>query len=412
MKHKIFCIMSLLLLLGQTAWAWDGEGTVTSPYLIKTTADWKQLADDVYGGTNYSGYFFEMTADIDANGVSVGSESRPFSGTFSGANHTLTFNRGEQTAEHTVVVGDNCSPFLRLDGATIHHLHVTGTVCSSYQHTGGIVSHIRGNKMTTISDCQVSSNLWAGSNLSNDASFGGFVGIVDDDCEVGPAIRNCIFSGRITGWPTFSGGFVGFTHKPVTFAYCIFDPTELPSSDGCATYARTVTNVECTFEECYYTKTMGTIQGRGMFTNVIVPEGCTATILGEPKKKYNGKDYYTSGAKVELTVPEGTQFDHWVATGMFLGDPWTAGGVHTVSDVRYQPELSIATSMPAPVQDNRSRDGITYRYLSNRDYHLFMSDSLREARGYRFDDDGECFVYDKDGTRNWVGGMELRCQCR
>ena len=56
------------------------------------------------GGESYSGKFFEMTADIDAEGISVGASDKPFSGTISGGMHTLTYNAG------TIVVyreGDN-----------------------------------------------------------------------------------------------------------------------------------------------------------------------------------------------------------------------------------------------------------------------------------------------------------------
>ena len=50
-----------LLLIGQTAWAWDGEGTSSNPYLISSTSDWKQLATDVSAGNSYSGKFFRLT---------------------------------------------------------------------------------------------------------------------------------------------------------------------------------------------------------------------------------------------------------------------------------------------------------------------------------------------------------------
>ena len=83
MKKKVFSF-ALLCTIAQVAWAWDGSGTQSEPFLVKTSADWKQLADDVSGGNSYSGKFFEMKADIDAQGVSVGKDGKPFSGTFDG----------------------------------------------------------------------------------------------------------------------------------------------------------------------------------------------------------------------------------------------------------------------------------------------------------------------------------------
>ena len=51
-------------------------------------------------------------------------------------------------------------------------------------------------------------------------------------------------------------------------------------------------------------------QGTGVFTHVEVPEGCTASIVGEPTIQFRGTNYYASGAKVKLTVANGTAFDH------------------------------------------------------------------------------------------------------
>ena len=66
MKKKAILITALLCAVVQGTWAWDGDGTSTNPYKIRSSADWKQLADDVSGGNSYIGRYFEMTADIDA----------------------------------------------------------------------------------------------------------------------------------------------------------------------------------------------------------------------------------------------------------------------------------------------------------------------------------------------------------
>ena len=75
-------LIVLLFAFGQGAMAWDGLGTSTNPYRIQDSNDWKQLADEVLFGNSFSGKYFEMTADIDADGVSVGADGRPFSGIF------------------------------------------------------------------------------------------------------------------------------------------------------------------------------------------------------------------------------------------------------------------------------------------------------------------------------------------
>lgn len=212
MTKKVFLIFIMLLTTVAGAWAWDGSGTSTDPYLIKNSADWKQLADDVIGGNSYSGTYFEMVADIDAEGVSVGNESKAFSGTFSGGKYTLTYDRGGAKPDRFEYVDDYCAPFIRLDGATIRHLKVKGGIFSRHKFAAGIASLIGGSRTTTIDDCHVSSRLFADSNLSDDATFGGLVGVVEATAGEapeadasgtvaggGPVIRNSSFVGGFSG---------------------------------------------------------------------------------------------------------------------------------------------------------------------------------------------------------------------
>ena len=394
-----------LLLLGQTAWAWEGSGTSTDPYLIQSLDDWKSLSYDLAHQQSHEGEFFRLTADLDLEGYSLGGEMQPFSGTFDGDGHTLTYNRGGARDDRFELVDDYCAPFIRLDGATIRHLNVTGSIYSNHKFAASIASIIDGDKATTIVDCHSDCVLYAGEKVKGDATFGGLVGYVNASCKADPTIENCTFTGHITMYASCSGGMVGWTYRPIRFENCMFDPKETPYVEGCATYVRMADGVQCTFKECYRTTLMGTAQGTPVFSEVLVPDGCTAELLGEPLMKRDGKKYYTSGAQVLLTVPEGTPFDHWVtegAPGCFVSDPWTASGVHTLSDVRSKPMLGIATAAPQTVKSNAERYGVNYRYLSKRDYLLFMSDSLREARGYKFDSEGSLYVTDAEGTDTWV----------
>ena len=253
-----------LLLIGQTAWAWDGEGTSGNPYLISSTSDWKQLATDVSAGNSYSGKFFRLTADFDADGQSVGTENSPFSGTFDGDGHTLTYDRGGNTDTGFVLVDDYCAPFVRLDGATIRHLNVTGGVYSNHKYAAGIASIINGSKQTTIMDCHVSSILYGGEGVKADATFGGLVAEVKKECTAEPVIKDCSFTGSITMYAAGSSGMVGYAHRSVRFENCLFDPKEYPYApyvNTCATFVRMPSGVESTLEECYYTIFMGTKQG-------------------------------------------------------------------------------------------------------------------------------------------------------
>ena len=403
MKQKAYLLIALFCSFVQGALAWDGSGTSTDPYLIKNSADWKQLADDVSGGNSFSDMFFEMSADIDAQGISVGSESKPFSGTFSGGMYTLTYNAGT-ISRYTEGLH---APFVLLKGAAIKDLKVVGAIYSKSKYSAGLACFVDGAKTTTVSGCHVSTQINGSYDVNADANFGGFVAYVKSTSSNPLTFTNCSFQGFLGDFTAGSACFVGFTRVPVSIEHCVVDPVVVYQGiANTATFVRADDGVNCTLKECYYTQAYGAEQGQGVFKSVEMPKGCTAEIVGEPTLRFNGVNYYGAGTKVSLTVPEGTQFDHWTTegkpVGCFISDPWTASGIHTIYDIRTQPKLSIATSLPASPQSNRQRYGINYRYLSNNDYKLFMSDSLFQARGYRFDKDGLCYFYDVDGTMTYL----------
>ena len=388
-KNTVIIALVLACAVAHRAWAWDGSGTTTDPYLINSTADWQQLAEDVTGGETYSGTVFRMTVDIDAGGVSVGADDKPFSGIFDGDGHTLTYNRGESNSEGVTYDNDICAPFIKLIGATIRHLKVTGSIYSSHMHCAGLASLIEGSQATTILDCHVSSLLQASDDLLADACFGGLVGSVPPIPTATTVIKDCTFTGAIDGAASRSSCFVGYTNWPIAFTNCIVDyykKTGLTSE--CATFVRMAPDVECTFDECYYTAQMGVQQGKCMFTSVVVPDGCTVEIISKPKMQFNGKNYCVSGAQVLLTVPEEKPFDHWMGIGVpgcFINDPWKASGIHTLTDVRSRPVLEIFTEMPTPKME-REMDGTKYRYLSRNDYSLYLSQEYCDQKGYYLDD--------------------------
>ena len=405
MAKKLFLCAILLFTTIAGAWAWDGSGTSSDPYLIKSSADWKQLADDVSGGNSFSGQFFEMAADIDAEGISVGAIDKPFSGSFNGCMYTLTYNRGEVKDGAMVFVSDYCAPFIRLDGATIRDLKVKGVVYSGYQFAAGIAVRIEGDAPTTISSCSVSSHLWASNDFSwsTDVCFGGLVGTVTPACTASPTISNCVFTGVLQGRCTGSSGMVGFANIPVNFEHCMFDPIPLVSAPECANYVRTSPGVECTFKECYYTTSIGTIQGEAVFREVTVPEGCTYRFVSKPQVPFNGVDYYTSGTVIELTAPDDMPFDHWETNteGCWLSNPWQRSGLQTVRDINFQPSIRIETS-PVNAHEELEMDGTKYRYLYRYNYHYYLSDETCREKGYHFDDKGELYKWSVDGDKVWL----------
>ena len=403
MKQKTITLLALLLITVQYMWAWDGSGTQTDPYKIQNSADWREFARQVSDDFTFQGIFFKMTDDIDAEGVSAGSSTFAFRGTFDGGGHTLTYNRGENNAQGVQAVDDYCAPFVLLNGATIRHLRVTGTIYSKHMHAAGIASLITGANPTTIDDCHVSSHLFGTNNLSNDASFGGLVGEVLSTCSASPVIKNCSFTGSFGGWVTSSSGMVAFTSKQgITFEHCIFDPKSTTSVGGTpATYVRMASGVVSSFKECYFTQTMGTSQGVAVFKSVEVPENCTVEIVSEPTIDFDGNKYWQNGATIRLSAPNDTDFNHWETNGScYVNDPWQRSGTLVLQDVQYKPTFSILKAMVKPT-DERTMDGTKYRYLSKRDYHLYITDEMCRQRGYEFDENGN--LYKKVGnSKAWI----------
>ena len=127
-KRYIFLVAALLL-MGQGASAWSGSGNSASdPILIANANDWNTLATNVASGTNYSGKYFKLTADITVTTMVTAT----FSGTFDGGGHTLTFNY--------TATGDNAAPFAYITEATIRNLHTTGTINTAYKFAAGLVA--------------------------------------------------------------------------------------------------------------------------------------------------------------------------------------------------------------------------------------------------------------------------------
>ena len=229
-KRYIFLVAALLLMV-QGASAWSGSGNSASdPILIANANDWNTLATNVASGTNYSGKYFKLTADITVTTMVTAT----FSGTFDGGGHTLTFNY--------TATGNNAAPFAYITGATIKNLRVAGTINTGYKFAAGIVAISNGG---TITNCQ--SSVTINSSTSGDGTHGGLVA----DSYTGTLnITNCLFDGKLLGENTTScGGIVGY-HKQGTLniTNTLFAPAEVTVQGG-AIFAR---NGVSKLTNCYY----------------------------------------------------------------------------------------------------------------------------------------------------------------
>ena len=114
-RTAVMLLTLLMLTVASSAWGWQGSGTESDPYLINNVMDWRMLVSETKNGSTYDGGVFRLTADLSVGNFAIGTEDTPFSGTFDGDGHTLTFSAGTGTAPSA----DRYSPFLYASGATI-----------------------------------------------------------------------------------------------------------------------------------------------------------------------------------------------------------------------------------------------------------------------------------------------------
>ena len=182
----------LLLTFMASATAWADPDLV-----IRSTADWNTFANSVNNGTSYQGQTVVLAADISVTTI-VGSRSgtRPFDGTFDGCGHTLNLD--------LTVIDYYTAPFGAIQGATIKNLKTTGTVTGS-MHSSGLVGIAHGTNL--IQNCEVAVSVVCSGNTHTHCG-----GILGHGAASNTTIRDCLFSGSISGATTATGIVYGWAN--------------------------------------------------------------------------------------------------------------------------------------------------------------------------------------------------------
>lgn len=236
----------------------EGKGTETDPYLIKTQEDLVRLSALVADGLSFEGEYFRMVNSItlpDAEGedawVPLGlSKTNPFSGSFDGGGNLLTVPEGglpligfpanaslrnlnvygRKIAGYGVVngyaVGNSNVPAITIENVTLK----AGTQTLKSGFIGGYAS---GSNTVIIRNCTVEQGVVIGYDKSQKwiGSFGGEYNGIIDNCvsyadvygtdfvggivsnkgqSMGDfAVTNCKFYGTVTATGHYVGGIVG-----------------------------------------------------------------------------------------------------------------------------------------------------------------------------------------------------------
>ena len=164
-------VLLLALLTAQTAGAWSGEGTESSPYKISNADDFTKFSNIVNGTngeTRNTSAWGTLTANIDMTGIScspIGDNDNPYAGTFDGAGHTvegIILNGNSRIGLFGVVA----------NGGTVQGITLTNSNISGRNPVGGIA----GMNWGTITNCHVTNTVSiTGTYLS--AAVGGIAGM-------------------------------------------------------------------------------------------------------------------------------------------------------------------------------------------------------------------------------------------
>ena len=185
---------------------WTGNGTdADDPYIILYASQLDSLAATVNSGTNYSGTFFQLGADITYGTEGLGDEennytaigkgsSYPFSGTFDGQGHTVSGLHIQKDRNAQSSICNYRALFGNISNGTVQNVVLDNSVFSGRMYIGGIVGYADNS---TISGCLVT-NTSVNSVLTN--YLGVIVGTYTNTVTLSSNYyRNCVKSGNTTG---------------------------------------------------------------------------------------------------------------------------------------------------------------------------------------------------------------------
>ena len=257
-------------------------------YIIHDEVGWDVFCDMLADSDKgvFTGKTVELADDITVTRM-AGSSYHDFTGTFLGQGHTLTFNSTDAV--------DYCAPFQYTEGTPVFRdLIIAGTINTSGAYAAGLIGHLYGN--VSIESCT------SRVEITSNGNSGGFVGLCERDvafkdcvssavihCNAGNnsgfvgwsrssnntiSFEGCVFNGKLlkndgTG---NNGGFIGWKGdaKTVTVTNCLYAPAlvegEAFADSNSATFSREHSDFAATITNCYYTRTLGTAQGKQAYT--------------------------------------------------------------------------------------------------------------------------------------------------
>lgn len=190
----------------------QGDGTVSSPYLLENLGQLTSLALMVNGGITFAGKYLKVVNDIEGIAMPIGcfpegGRSYPFRGNFDGGNHTLTLNINRIDQPDSNRLG-----FFGLlgAGANVHDVVIDGMVASKGDYIGGLAGHAEGDSSDQIFINNVSNSAL----ISGRHSVGGVVGYA-----IRTQFSHCTNNGSVSASGPSSGVYTVSEGKLVFSGY-------------------------------------------------------------------------------------------------------------------------------------------------------------------------------------------------
>ena len=403
-------------------------------YTIHNAAGWNVFCDMLADSDKgvFTGKTVKLADDITVTRM-AGSSYHDFTGTFNGQGHTLTFNSTDAV--------DYCAPFRYTEGTPVFRdLIIDGTINTSGAYAAGLIGHLYGN--VSIERCT------SRVEITSNGNSGGFVGLCEQEvaftdcvssavihCNAGNnsgfvgwsrsskytiSFEGCVFNGKLlkndgTG---YNGGFIGWKGdaKTVTVTNCLYAPAALVEGEAfadsnSATFSREHSNYAATITNCYYTRTLGTAQGKQVYTISagesvkLAPSGTakTYTVSGITAYENNngllyGDTFYAgNGDSVSLTLGNTTPTGY-----AFAGYTVTAGTLEGTENpyTLTMPDSDVTVNAALDLIGDANRDGeVNVNDVTAIQRHLADVEVIPERFLVLADTDGNGEVNISDATR-------------
>jgi len=359
-----------------------GDGSSGNPYQISSLDNLNWMAQQVNGGSSFSGQYFAQTQDIDASATSgigynsgrgfqpIGGTGHPFAGTYDGSGYSITnvhfftidldcvgtfgYVSGAMFKNMTVTLGsgtpggNNGNGVVGSTGMLAGSINTSSVVnChvrpgsdtaltmydswdGSFDNRGGLqVGGLIGRSMgSTITGCTVSGITITAIGYGNYDDVGGVAGFCENSI-----ISNCWFRGTVAGFDGYQmiavGGIVGNKYLGmIDNCYAVGD---IQSNEG---YGSLLTTSACggivgysigSINNCYH---IGTLSGSALLTGINGGAGSLYNCYHSGSIPDNNGDFIRGTGLAGYGASGSNDFWDVTTTGIGVDGSGTNGGAN------------------------------------------------------------------------------------